>query len=258
MTLKKDLNHLTERYLNEINNILNFMKTTEKFLTRKQSRKIKNMNKDRDLKELKGIMEFIEQTDETKKDGSSLPIKSKSLAQFLLQNLIPMMHKAFLTEMTLSYLISYQDAFIKDYLFQILISRKTMLKSGTKITYEELLNYNSMKALKEALAQKEVDGVGYRSIDDTCDYFSKRFNIDLSEFINWTWLKEATYRRNLIVHNRGITNDLYCMKTGFKLKGKHLETDIDYVYKSAQTIMDFILYVHSAVLKKLRLEKQKN
>ena len=36
------------------------------------------------------------------------------------------------------------------------------------------------------------------------------------------------------------------------------ETDIDYVVKSGETIMEFILYVHSAVLKKLRLEKQKN
>lgn len=258
MTLKKDLNHVTDHYLSEINNILDFVRSTEQSLTRKQSRKPKNINKDRDIKELEGMIEFIQKEPETKKAGRSLPIKSKSLAQFLLQQLIPITHKKFLTEMTLSYLISYQEAFIKDYLFQILISRKTMLKSGAKITHEEILNYNSMKALKEALAQKEVDSVGYGSIDDTCDYFSKRFNIDLSEFTNWTCLKEATYRRNLIVHNRGITNDLYCMKTGFKPKGKHLQTDIDYIFKSAQTIMDFIVHVHLAVLNKLKLVKHKN
>ncbi|MFH1934451.1 MAG: hypothetical protein ABIN18_23120 [Pseudomonadota bacterium] len=258
MTLKKDLNHVADHYLSEIVSILDFVRTTEKYFTRKQSRKIKNINKDHVKKGLEDLIGFLEQIDETKKFTTSPPIKSKSLAQFLFQKLMPMAHKKFLNEMTLTYLISYQEAFIKDYLFQILISRKTMLKSGANITYKELLNYNSMKALKEALAQKEVDGVGYGSIDDTCDYFSKRFDIDLSEFTNWTWLRETTYRRNLIVHNQGITDDLYCRKTGFELKGKDVETDIDYVVKSGETIMEFILYVHSSVLKKLRLEKQKN
>lgn len=257
MTLKKDLNHVAVHYLSEIVNILHFVRTIEKYLTGKQSRKIKNINKDHIKKGLEDLIESVKQIDETKKFASGPWIKSsESLNKFLFQKLMPMAHKTFLTEMTLTYLISYQEAFIKDYLFEILISRKSMLKSGANITYKELLNYNSMKALKEALAQKEVDGVG--SIDKTCDYFSKRFNIELSEFTNWTWLREATYRRNLIVHNQGNTNELYCSKTGFKLKGKNLETDIDYVVKSGETIMEFILYVHSAVLKKLRLEKQKN
>jgi hypothetical protein len=71
MTLKKDLNHVTDHYLSEINNILDFVRSTEKSLTRKQSRRPKNINKDRDVKELEGMIEFIQKEDETKKAGRS-------------------------------------------------------------------------------------------------------------------------------------------------------------------------------------------
>lgn len=257
MTLKQDLDHVTDQYLSEINIILDFVQNTEEGLSSKQKIRPKKTNKDRDIEELKNMIKWIEE-DKTKKAKRFLPIESKTLAQSLLQYLIPMTQKKFLTEMTLSYLISYQEAFIKDYLFQILLSNKDMLRSGTKITQEEILDYNSMKALRTALAQREVDSVGYGSIDDTSDYFSKRFNVDLSEFDNWAYLREATYRRNLIVHNRGITNDLYCRKTGFGSKGKHLQTDIDYVVKLAQVLIDFIAHIHLAILNKLKLDKHKN
>lgn len=79
------------------------------------------------------------------------------------------------------------------------------------------------------------------------------FNLSFDEFTNWQILREATYRRNLIVHNSGITNDVYCCKTGFKEKNKHLKTDIDYVKKICLLLLEFINFLNDGIIKKLKL-----
>jgi hypothetical protein len=96
---------------------------------------------------------------------------SDNVGKFVLQMAMPIKFSGFLSEMTLTYLIAHQEAFIKDFLLQVFLHKRAILKGSSAITYEELYKYSSMSALWESIAQKEVDGLAYGGIDDVAMYF---------------------------------------------------------------------------------------
>ena len=75
-------------------------------------------------------------------------------------------------------------------------------------------------------------------------------NIELSEYNDWETYREINYRRNILIHNRGYTNDVYCKKVGYKEKNQHLSTDYKYVSNAARIFRSFIEFVHEKTLKK--------
>lgn len=158
-----------------------------------------------------------------------------------------------LAEMSLSYLISFEEAFLKDYLRHVLKSRRTLLKSGKQLSYETICQHKSMSSLIDVLAQREVDAFGFGSIDDFTKYFQDKFHVEFSSFPRWDELREATYRRHLIVHNRGIVNERYSRATGYKGKHRHLDTDMAYCRRVGEALLEFVDFVHEQMLTKLRL-----
>lgn len=156
--------------------------------------------------------------------------------------------------MTLSYLVSHQEGFIKEYLRRIFTSCPLILKSRQKaISYEEICGFKSFKSIVSHLAEKEANSLGYANIDEVAKYFKERFGLNFEMFDGWPILREAAYRRNVIVHNRGITNDIYCTKIGYKKKNEKLNTDTDYVKDLANVLLRFINFSHQEMSKKLRL-----
>jgi len=229
-----------------------------------------NLGKNRDyfLGEVKMILDFIEEVGEfLSQKGRKSNVKlvdvwdqqkgelKKELRRIpSVINMFPYKYREFLSEMTLSYLISYQEAFIKECLRIILISRKSILKSKKKqLTYEEMCKFQSIKSLISHIAQKEVNELGRGSVDDISKYFDNQFDLSFEKFSNWQILREAAYRRNLIVHNKGITNDVYCFKTGYKKENERLKTDIDYVKNICIILLKFIDFLHDGIIEKLKL-----
>ncbi len=143
-------------FLGEVKMILDFIEEVGKFLTQKK-RKVN----------LKVVDVLDQQKEELKKE----------LRRFVsVISTFPDKYKEFLSEMTLSYLISYQEVFIKECLLIILISHKSILKSKKKqLTYEEICKFQSIKSLISHIAQKGVDVLGYGSIDDIAEYFENQF-----------------------------------------------------------------------------------
>ena len=80
-------------------------------------------------------------------------------------------------------------------------------------------------------------------------------NIVFADFDNWEKLREIHYRRNIIIHNKGMTNELYCMKTGFREMDKKLSTNSMYIIESVDIVKNFIDFVHSNVKSKFSLMK---
>lgn len=255
MALKQELNKIVDLYQTEIGHIEQFLKSVEQSLTRKQKRKPKKPFSKEEAGQLREVGESIEKAI---KDSTFERISinvSDEIASYIIQLAIPIKQKEFLAEMTLGYLVSYQEGFTKDYLYQILVHKKEMLKSSASLSYEQILNYTSIKSLVSSMAQEEVDGIGYGSIDDIAFYFKRKLNIELSEFNEWETYREINYRRNILIHNRGHTNDIYCKKVGYKKRNKHLSTTYQYVSNAAVVFRSFIDFVHEATLKKLKLNE---
>jgi len=164
-------------------------------------------------------------------------------------------HATILAEMSLSYLVSFEEAFLKDYLRTILSSRRTLLRSKKQLSYEAICEHRSMTSLIQSLAQKEVDKFGFGSIDDFAKYFSDKFNIDFGDFARREKLREVIYRRHLLVHNRGITNDRYCRVTGFGKTNEHLTTNISYCITAGEMLLEFMDFIHERMMEKLKLSQ---
>jgi hypothetical protein len=254
MDLKTSLERVTQHYLQEVNNLSKFVLTTEKYLTRKQKRRVKPKFTKSEIKQLDLLIKFLTNVSSGKGKKRSFRVKSANVTKLVAQIIPPIIYKGYIAEMMLSYIIAHQEAFIKDYIYQVLVYNRSMLKSKANVTHETILGHRNMKSLVEHLAQKEVDTIGYKSIDDVRDYIGSKFNIDLAAFGTWNELVEANCRRNLIVHNRGVTNETYCRKTGFKKRGVHLDTEIDYVLKIAKILVCFVKYVDEEIRRKLKLK----
>lgn len=254
MNLKNDLAKTHSKYESDLNLILDFVNTTEKSLTRKQKRKPKVQFQEKDREELKKLITFLnEATDDELKGQRSISIKSDALGKLINNMIVPIKHRDFLTEMTLSYLISYQEAMLKEYLYGVLFFRKDPLKSNNKITYNEIIGFKSIKALISYLAQKEVDQLGYGSIDDMANYFKEKFNIDFTIFDKWENIVEASFRRNLFIHNNGISNDKYCKRTGYKTKGQRLKIDVEYIVSVAKNLISFNDFCYESLKSKFKV-----
>ncbi len=258
MSLGIALSQVASTYTNDVRLIGQFISDAEGLLLDKQKKGPVTPFTANEAKQLRSVGEALRKAiDENPREDKVFHINaSERVSAFILQLVFPFRQKTFLAEMSLSYLIAYQEAFVKDYLFQLLIHKHQLLRSGVAITSEKIADHRSMRALWSTLAQKEVDSLGYGGIDDVASFFSKKLNIELSSYSNWGALREHSYRRNLIIHNNGRINDAYRKKTGTKQKVGRLETNIPYVISAVNNITGFISYIHASVASKFKLRKK--
>ena len=250
MKLLDSLEQIRDTFCHEISIVHQFIEKIISVLLREKSKKLELS--DEESSELNKVINFLSSPD-FRKNISSYSIQSEKVINLIESVVLGSKYRELTAEMTLSYLISYLEAFIKEYLYTILVSRKAILKSDKPITYEKVCTFKSIKALIASIARKEVDTLSYGSIDDVSGYFEKKFKLDIKEFYAWQELREAAYRRNIIVHNSGVTNDVYCLKTHYKDKNVHLKTDIDYVNRISEILLEWIPTFHAQMKRKLKL-----
>ncbi len=264
-TLVDILDSIRDRFVYDVNMVGIFAHETASSLQRRKKLKprVPRFGKE-DKPDLERLVQFCTeaaQMMETQPAGQlSVTLKSEKVDRFFVslvkREFLPDQHTRFLLEMSLVYLISFQEAFVKDYLKTIFMHRPAMLKSSKTITFEEAVSCDSLEGLIDGLAEKEVNVVSYMNIDEVAAYFQSRLGVMLpQDFSGWIALREASYRRNLIIHNKATTNDVYCSKTGYPNRGEKIKTDAKYVENVAKVIVDFIHFIHAEVIGKFKLQQ---
>lgn len=254
------LKAIADRMRSEIKLIREFAVESDSNLAGKLPKKPDTPFRANEQEELRRVAAAIlAATKESPKGGATefSATLSDRVGKFVLQAVMPVKQRTFLAEMALAYLVSHLEEFIKTYMYRVLVDNPRMLRSGATLSYEEALSFSSMKALRSGLADREVESLGYGSIDDVATYFLKKLGIELSTFSQWQSLREHIYRRNLIVHNQGRINDIYRRKVQYKGTRVHLSTDMVYVGTAAETMLAFVDHVHAEVTLKLRLNETK-
>ena len=160
-----------------------------------------------------------------------------------------------LTDMALIYVVTLMEAFIKEYLTQLYCKKPILLKSSKTITYEEIIALDKMPRVHTLLAEKEVEQVSYKSIDQLAEYLNAKLRLGIDDnCLWWPLCKEASYRRNIIVHNRGVVNSQYVSKeTEAPPAGTKLGVSISYLEERTKAIKDFVKYTHETIIDKLRI-----
>lgn len=161
-----------------------------------------------------------------------------------------------LSEMAFIYVVTLMEAFVKEYLTHLFIGKPELLKSSKTITYEEILALGNMSKIRSVLAEREVDQVSYKSVDQLAEYLNSKLKLGIDDTLAWWVLcKEASYRRNIIVHNRGIVNSIYTSKIPEAPPiGTKLVVPISYLKDRTSAIKDFIAYSHKTITENLRIK----
>lgn len=164
----------------------------------------------------------------------------------------PISYPQFLYSMALTHSIVVFEALLRDFLLAIFTERRSTLKSNNTVTYEQILSSPSMKELTNELATSKVDKILSKNIDSTVDNLKQMFSFDVSGFGRFHILREAYYRRNIIVHKNGITDRRYCEKISNSTPGIHLTADLQYIETLFTTMGQFIDYLNNHFSSKMR------
>lgn len=139
-------------------------------------------------------------------------------------------------------LIRYEEAISG--VFKYLINKypNAYLHDKT-ITYAELMAMDSdIKDVKERFLEKEIEEIMRQPLSDWYDIFITRHRAEFdSKSIDFVNFKEIYYRRNLVVHNQSIVNDVYLSNIATSLKkGDRVEVDKEYL-KEAFKLTEIVL-----------------
>lgn len=180
----------------------------------------------------------------------SVTVKSEGAGNFIFALVRPLKQRHMVAEMATVYVVSKFESFIKDLLLVIFQSKPEMLKSGKVITHEDALSHSSRRSLVATLAEKEVESIGYGSVDDLQEYLQKKLSINISEHKAWEIVREASYRRNLIVHNGGKQNQIYAKKKCAKERSA-IPMSFTYLESIVVALIDIASYIHLGTTNKL-------
>jgi hypothetical protein len=118
-------------------------------------------------------------------------------------------HYPFIRETILIRAVENYLTYLKDILYAIYRKRPEVLRSNEMVRIDLVLEYNDMADLLDALAERKVSDLSYKSLADLSNYFKEKLGLALTategELEHLTLLVEI---RNLLVHNRGIVNSI--------------------------------------------------
>jgi hypothetical protein len=166
-----------------------------------------------------------------------------------------------LVSMAFIYLVALFDAFLTDVFAAVLIERPDALKSKKQLTYDKILELQQKGELVAFMARREINELSYKSMADQSDYYKAKFNIDLADSeVELAALIEIRARRNLLVHNNGVANDIYMeavKHTTYNL-GERVEITFDYWNECKERLNSVADFVHKSVLEKFVKEDRKD
>ena len=93
-----------------------------------------------------------------------------------------------------------------------------IFKEKTTLPTKRLLEHDTLESLKDTLIKEKVTSVSFENLVEVISFIEKEFKVDLDTPIDiLECLTEITLIRNILVHNKGIVNEIFLKK----VKGKH-------------------------------------
>jgi hypothetical protein len=128
-----------------------------------------------------------------------------------------------------------------------------------EIKLSDVLEYESMDKLREAMLDKEIETLRRGSYTEQFKSLASKFGIKtLTEFDEWSKFIEMSQRRNLFTHCDGIVSKQYlesCETAKFRFKekpviGDQLEIGDEYFFKSCQLITEVAVMLGQTLWRK--------
>ena len=143
-------------------------------------------------------------------------------------------------------LVKYEEAIAR--IYECLLKKFPQAYLNTRtISYAELVAMSSdMDEIKGRFIEQEIEEFMRQPLSDWYKSFSEKHKLVFSFEEQFEKFKEIYYRRNLIVHNSGVVNDVYLKNVRLEenskiCKGCRLSTNTEYLTDAFNTIQ-IILY----------------
>jgi len=113
-------------------------------------------------------------------------------------------------EMWLCRCVDNYLCYISDLLALIFTSKPETLRSNETVTTEELLRHSRIEDVIQALAEKKVNQLSYKGLPELFKHLQDKLGFQLFQNEEeMYYARNAVELRNLIVHNRGIVNNVF-------------------------------------------------
>jgi hypothetical protein len=181
-------------FLSEYQRICDFVFYVTHLATRSdESRRIAN----RALYEKEQFDRYREGEEEIKKRGAVMEMRTK--------------HRTMVLEMMLSRGVENFLTYLSELLGMIFRARPETMRSSDTVILDAVLKHSSMDEFISYLAEKRVNQPSYQGMKDLVSYLSKSLSFTIlpetKDLDNAIRIIEC---RNLIVHNRGVVNAIFC------------------------------------------------
>lgn len=97
---------------------------------------------------------------------------------------------------------------------------------------EELVKFKDIVNARQHVISKEISSVLSLDMEEISKYIEQKFRIDICHFDDWTKFKERFCRRNILIHNSGMVNRQYGLKTGYHGKLRQMIVSEQYLDES--------------------------
>jgi len=199
---------------------------------------------------LKRLLQILQESSQIKQGSMTLKTmaEDEEIIELLLQKLdtqtFPDRVNSFIRDMSLIYLVTKFESFLKRILRITYEKKPEILMSRKKtMTYEDLLKLSDYEAIKRQIIEKEMLRMFYQGIESIDRYFDKKFDLKLSQLANWKEFKERFYRRHILVHNSGVSNEQYRRKTACQGKNIRMEVSGEYLSDSIKLFEEIALKI---------------
>jgi hypothetical protein len=261
MSLAYALEYVTGSASNNLKNLATFLGFTSTAITESIPKPNQAELKQTDAEALRKMGELLQDVSTAMADreprskriapGKRLEVPmSDPAAKFIAKAATAIAQQHYLAEMGLVYGMAIFECFIKDYIQQLFLYRSDILRGGASISYEDLARFRTLEEVWGSAAEREASNLGHGGIDDIGFYLQKRFSVDIRGTPVWLLLREASLRRNLIVHNSGRPDAAYRVKLGLADNADIAPTDLKYVLNILDAMSQAMQIMHQQLTAK--------
>ncbi len=166
------------------------------------------------------------------------------------------LHRTLLLEMMVRRVADNFLTYVTELLVVVFRARPETLRSSETVRLDAILKHATMEELVHGLAERKVSQLSYQGMRDLSAYLADRLGFEL--FTKPENLERAVRiieSRNLIVHNRGLVNDLFLSRvpSASAKIGEPLDLDTDQIFDDLEFIALSVYEVDDRAVQKFSL-----
>lgn len=200
-----------------------------------------------ELQKIQNAIEFVKNNDfdNMEKEMQNLSVESlKLLGEGLGFTTKKFRTFEFLWQMTIIYLITSFEDYLKKVLKLAYYYHRETLRSGKMLTYESIVDLQTYDAIIEKIIDQKSNEFIDRTIEELGEKLEQDFHFPLFQESDWRQFTEVFNRRHVIVHNNGWADEKYNLKTGNNTKESLVPTE-EYVKNTLILFKEYSQKIHT-------------